>query len=299
MVFRLASPLEPLGVPGGRTGPLMELFIPAEANEMFLRVIALWRDNTPLVGAAPTFHLKSGREGEITEVNADGEEVLIPDDEGKTAAHATCRRLPADTYLLTLSDLADSAGPWYLRIRNNDSETLRFTWVSATEEDDTLQPRMVLEPTGTDPGDGVLSLRSGETERVVRVSNCGTAPLIIDDEPGTTLGGSPAVLSSRPARIAPHEVDHLTISCGEVSFYEEYEHVFYSNDPDPAHNTLRFQTLPVSGSDLGPLPGSFCRLCGRCPEYLPPARPGGRCQRDRCRHAAAVHFEVPPDHRNR
>ncbi len=301
MAFRLLSPSEPLEVPGGQTGPLVELFVPVEAKEVYLRVIALWRDNVPLVGAAPTFHLKSGRDGEITAFTADGQEVVVPDDEGKAAAQVTCRRLPADTYLISISDISEDAGPWQLRISNNDSETLRFAWVSADDERDTLQPWMVLEPTGIDPGDGMLTLLRDESERVLLVRNRGTAPLLIKDEPGTPLGGSPVVLVNRPALIAPHDVDRLTVKCGEVSFHDVFEHVFESNDPDPAHNTLRFQILPLpAGKDLGPAPGSFCRLCGRCPEYLsPPTHPGGPCRRERCRHTAAVHFAVSPGYRSR
>jgi hypothetical protein len=165
---------------------------------------------------------------------------------------------------------------------------------------------MVLEIPENPDGDNVLSLVSGEPERRITVRNWGTAPLRINDEPGSQLGsgGSPAILLSRPDQIATHDVDNLAVRCGEVSFRDDFEHVFDSNDSMAAHNTLRFQTFPAAGAGgiLPPDTETFCRQCGRCPEYLPPPPPataGGPCQFSRCGHPGAVHFEVPPDHRNK
>ncbi|MFG1953480.1 hypothetical protein [Micromonospora sp. NPDC048830] len=303
MMFEIYPPAEPLEIPGGGTGPLSGFFVPFEARETYLRVIALWRDNAPLVGHAPTFELKSGRDGELTAVDAEGKTVGIRGAGDSFVASAHCQRLPGDTYLITISDIDEEAGPWYLRIRNNDPEPLRFVWVGSQRESDTLQPWMALDVPGAEQTPGTLSLLSDGPPTEVRVRNQGTAPLVINDEPGTQLdaGRSPAVLVSRPAPIAPHDVGQLTIQCGTVSSaVTEFEHVFDANDPRVEHRTLRFQTLPISaGTPLGGQESeSFCRWCGRCPEYLPPSPPGlpgGPCRRAGCADPAAAHFDVPPD----
>ena len=49
------------------------------------------------------------------------------------------------------------------------------------------------------------------------------------------------------------------------------------------------------GPKLG---GSFCRVCGKCPEYLPPSSGGGRCRRDSCGDPESYHIDVPPGRRN-
>ncbi len=302
MTHQLFPNTEPLEIAGGRTGPLSEFFVPLGAEQMFLRVVALWRDNTALVGQAPTFQFKSGPDAGLTTVEADGATVEVRGGKDDVVAIASCQRTVADTYLVSLLNLAEDAGPWQMRIRNNESETLRFAWVSSRWEENTLQPWMMLDHVSDSDGNP-LPLVAGEDEVFVTVRNCGTAPLILSDEPGVRLGASsPVALVSRPAQVPIHGVDRIAIRCGEVPFRGEHEHVFDTNDRVLAHNTLRFQTFPVHGGPgyLAPEPGLFCRSCARCPQYLPPSQTtAGRCRREGCGHPAALHFPVPPEQRNR
>ncbi|MFJ6558233.1 hypothetical protein ACIQNT_39365 [Streptomyces luteogriseus] len=226
---------EPLTLVPGQTSPLIEFDVPIEPVPMFLRVIATWTDNTPLRGAAPTFGIKLG-EGRITNVAADGPEAGIPGPEG--GGTASCRSLPDDIYLLTVINHSESESTWKLRIKNRADETLRFVWVNSNNSEDTLQPWMTL--------DDQLSISGRSRAGFVVVRNSGTGTLTIDDSPGTPVGGqdSPVVLVHRPAEVAPHGVDHLAFSCGDVLSRRELEHTFRTNDDKVDRATLRIVADP-------------------------------------------------------
>ncbi|GHF60639.1 hypothetical protein [Streptomyces thermodiastaticus] len=298
MVFQLLPQTEPLELRGGAVGPLVPFTVPIEATGMFLRVIALWRDNLPLVGRAPTFELKSGCDGRLTAVDAGRGKIEIPGADGEIAALAEVDRLPGDSYLIALAGLEERTGPWHLRITNNDAETLRFTCVASYSEEMTRQPWMALE-CATAVHDGLLALHSDTPETAIKVRNLGTAPLIINDPPGSRLGsdGSPVVLLRRPAPIAPHHADELVVECGQVHYTDRFSHTFDTNDVHRPHTTLLFEVLPRSLRYDMHEEWAFCRACGRCPDYVaPPVGVGGPCAA--CGHRAAHHSDVPPDHRN-
>lgn len=226
---------EPLTLVPGETGPLIEFDVPIEPVPMFLRVIALWTDNTPLEGAAPTFGIKLG-EGLITAVAADDTEVRIPGP--KEGGTASCRRLPGDRYLLTVINHSESRTTWKLRIKNRADQTLRFVWVNSNITDDTFQPWMAL--------DDQLSITGRSPVSFVVVRNQGTGSLTIEDSPGTPVGGqdSPVVLVHRPVEVATHGVDHLAFACGDVLSRRELEHTFKTNDDKADHTTLRIVADP-------------------------------------------------------
>jgi hypothetical protein len=226
----------PLTLAPGRTGPLVEFEVPVEPVPMFLRFVALWTDNTPLEGAAPAFGVKLG-DGLITPVAADGTEVGIPGP--KDGGTASCRRLPADIYLLTVVNHTESSTTWKLRITNQADRALRFVWVSSNVKDDTFQPWMAL--------DGHLSITGGGPVGFVAVRNWGTGTLSVEDGPGTPVGGqdSPVVLVHRPAEIAPHGVDHLAFSCGDVLSRRTLQHSFRTNDDRTDHTTLEIVADPL------------------------------------------------------
>ncbi|MEE1739756.1 hypothetical protein PUR49_25075 [Streptomyces sp. BE147] len=290
---------EPLELRGDATGPPLPFGVPIEATEMFIRVIALWRDNRPLVGHDPTFELKSGRDGLLTALDARTGKVEVCQTEGDVAALAEVRRLPADSYLITLSGLEENPGPWHLRITNNDAETLRFACVASYREEETSQPWMALDRATTSQ-DGLPALHGEDSETAITVRNLGPAPLILHDPPGTRLGSdrSPVVLRRRPASIAPHDTDELVVACGQVPFADRFSHTFDTNDMNRAHTTLLFEVLPRSARHDSPDgEPAYCRACGRCPAYVPPPLAvGGPCET--CGHRGAEHFDVPPDHRN-
>jgi hypothetical protein len=299
MVFQFLPETGPLELPGGATGPPLPFAVPVEATGMFIRVTALWRDNRPLGGRSPTFELRSGRDGRLTAVDAGTEKTEIREGEGGVAALARVGRLPADTYLLTLSGIQENPGPWHLRITNNDAATLRFACVSSYREEETSQPWMALENAQA-ARDGILVLHGESPGAAVTVRNWGTAPLAVHDPPGARLGSgrSPLVLRQRPAPIAPHDTGELVVACDEVSFSDRFSHTFDTNDLNAAHATLLFEVLPRSAGYGSPdAPPAYCRACGRCPDYGPPPWDvGGPCET--CGHRGAQHFDLPPDHRN-
>ncbi|CAL9356422.1 hypothetical protein SUDANB145_00572 [Streptomyces sp. enrichment culture] len=226
---------KPLTLEPGETGPLVDFKVPIEPMPMFLRFIALWTDNTPLNGDPPTFGIKLG-EGLITTVAADDTEVSVPGPKG--GGEATCRRLENDLYLLKVVNRTESSTTWKLRIKNRASRTLRFVWVNSNVIDDTFQPWMAL--------DSPLSIISRSSSGFVVVRNLGPGTLTIDDSPETPVGGqdSPVVLVHRPAEIAPHGVDHLVFSCGDVLSRMNLQHAFRTNDDNAAHTTLRIVADP-------------------------------------------------------
>lgn len=226
---------KPLTLEPGETGPLVDFEVPIEPVPMFLRFIALWTDNTPLSGAPPTFGIKLG-EGLITTVAADDTEVDIPGP--KEGGKVRCQRLEDDLYLLTVVNRTESRTTWQLRIKNKADRTLRFVWVNSNVVDDTFQPWMAL--------DGQLSILGRSLAGFVVVRNWGTGTLTIDDSPGTQVGGqdSPVVLVHRPAEIAPHGVDHLVFSCGDVLSRTNLQHTFRTNDDKAAHTTLQIVADP-------------------------------------------------------
>lgn len=244
--FTMFPDTKPLPLTPGQTGPLFEFFVKVGAEEMFLRVIALWTDNTALEGAAPTFQLKAPG-GIITSVNAGAGDVDLPG-EGGLAGTADCQRLQGDIYLVTIADINEdvTGRKWQLRIRNNADQALNFVWVSSDKERDTRQPWMVLGDPPDAPGlagPARLSLAGASRGEFFTVRNWGTAPLEIRDAVNEPIGGpqSPAILVSRPAQIAPHGVDHMVIRCEPVDVPAEFPHTFDSNDPEPTHKTLRIE----------------------------------------------------------
>lgn len=244
-VFQLSPPRQPLALASGKTSELFRFEVFPQFGQMFIRVIALWTDNTALGGPAPTIQLKSA-DGVITSVKADVGEVEIPNQDG-LAGVASCQGLPGDTYLVTLGEMSDSSEPWSLRIKNNADKTLRFAWVSAPEEQNTLRPWLALG-SGERDASGVaqFSVTARTVDQFMPVRNWGTATATLEDVVGLPLGGqqSPVVLSSRPDSIAPHGVDHIGLRCEQAGSQAEFSHVFSSNDLDPAHTTLRLTVMP-------------------------------------------------------
>lgn len=303
MMFQQFPPRTPLELRRNEPSSLFEFDVPVEAEEAFLRVVALWRDNDVLGGTAPTFELRP-RRGRITAVTADQDDVHIPSSDGATLGVARCRRLPDDIYLVSISKIAESSRPWQVRVTNNDPEALRFAWFSSHSESATLQPWMNLENAETQGMGSTLSISESVTKKML-VRNWGTAPLVLEDEAGRPLGGegSPALLVDRPEAIPPHGQDTLAIGCERVSTRTTIHHTFTCNDTVPGHATLVIEAFPTAdGGGFVPEPDpAFCRAGCGCMEYAPPPPPNvaGLCQNGYCRHPAAYHFEVPPNFRNR
>ncbi len=246
VTFQRIPDTEPLALATGQTSPLFSVFVPVGREESFIRAVALGADNTTPPASAATFQLKSGS-GIITSVEPGGPQVAIPGAPGMVAGRASCELLPDGVYLVSITEIDKDAGDWRLRVRNNSGETLRFACVSSHKEPNTRQPWMaVSNGRRDDQGRAVLSVVGLTPEQFVEVSNWGTAPLHVNDEPGSPLGGqnSPVVLVSRPSGVAPYGVDHMVVRCGQVDVEMELSHTFGSDDERPDHSTLELAIAP-------------------------------------------------------
>ena len=276
MVFTVIPPLRgeprdsaPLPLAGGETSPLFEFFVSGEAQKIFIRVIALFRDNEPLGGEAPTFQIRAGIGGVITSVGPDSGEVSIPRGDGTRAGRAECQREPNDIFLITISDVVENSGPWMLRIRNNDPEPLRFLGFSSDRERDTLQPWMRLG----DPKPSFISSHFeffGEYTLSQEVRNWGTKPLIFRDELGP-IGGrdSDFILRKLPGTVEPHHVDVITVEATQADTRSETTHQFSCNDTIEAHAKLSLEISPPTPvTPPPPPPEFFCRRGCGCDTFV-------------------------------
>jgi hypothetical protein len=244
MVFQTLPSSGPLLLARQETSPLFEFFVPNEAEKVFIRMIALFRDNEPLGGEAPTFQIRAGS-GMITSVGPDSGEVSVPHPSGvgNSVGKLRCQREPKDIYLITISDIVENSGPWKLRIRNNDAEPLRFVGFNSHRERDTLQPWMRLGNPNTS-FISYLEFQAKRSIRTIEVRNWGTAPLTFADEPGP-IGGrdSDFILKSRPARVDPHQVDGITIEA-QSDTRTDFTHQFSCNDTIEGHANLSLAIRP-------------------------------------------------------
>ena len=268
------------------------------AEKTFLRLIAQFKDNIVLGGAAPTVLITAGL-GAATAVDEGRGPVDIPGSGGATVATATCRRTPEDldTFLVTITHSVAS-GPWQVQIRNNEPEALEFYAFISHVETETLQPWIGF---GTTP-----RFRGAEPGRQsVTVRNLGSGALTIEDEPGDRLGppGSPLTLFAKETPIPPHRAGNIVVSCATLPEVFErrvdtLQHTLSTNDPTRAHATLSFEIDPPVRERPRPRPPepverTFCRKGDGCMEFIPGPDPS-RC--GRCGHTFLVHAEVPPDH---
>jgi hypothetical protein len=172
----LTGPSGPVPLAGQQPSQLFDLVRKRDEGQMFVRLVALFRDNDPLEGKAPTLQIKAGTGTILTSVEANASWVSVRDADDNVVGSATCQRLKNDIFLLTISDMAENSGPWRLRIQNNDAEALRFLGFTAPDPDDTRQPWMVLG--GADNGGPVFGLSNqGSRLRDIEVRNLGTEPL--------------------------------------------------------------------------------------------------------------------------
>jgi hypothetical protein len=292
MGFQAIPTFGPLALEGGQTSSLYDFFVAEGVDETFLRFVALFRDNEPLGGDDPTFQIRAGT-GQMSSVTPTSGEVPIRDGAGKNVGSVRCARTLEDMFLLTISQPGENAGPWKIRIRNNDPEPLRFLGFSSQHAEQTLQPWLVVGDSSIE----VVSRESTKIPREIQIRNLGTAPVTLQDVPGTPLGerDSPVVLTSRPPHVDPHRVGTVMVSIGHVFSRRTVEHRLRSNDTNDAHGRLFVVVNPPQHvpEHHGDPPEDFCRTGCGCPGYIPPSHgPGGRCDRGTCRHVIASHRPV-------
>jgi hypothetical protein len=286
----------PVTLATGQTSALFPFEVAVEAQVMSLRFVALFRDAAPLGGEAPTFQLAAGH-GVLVSVDPSSGKATLANRDGDAVGSVSCQRLPRDIFLLTITEIAENSGPWQLRIRNNDPETLRFLGFSSQHEDETPQPWMVLDEPNAAFAGAVLRFVGDQPAREIMVRNWGTGPLLFRDTAGTPLGGedSPIVLASRPDRLEPHETGLLTTAASEVRATRVLTHFLLCNDTITAHREMRLELEPPPphGPVHSPVdPATFCRRGCGCMQYLPPAQLGGACRRGICEHQLSDHQPI-------
>ena len=244
------GPSGPLPIAGQQTSQLFDLNVPAGEKAFFLRLIALFRDNEPLGGEAPTFQIKSGT-GDLTPVGLNPAGVKVLDGDGNFVGAVTCERGHKDVFLLTISEIEENTGPWKMRIRNNDSESLRFLGFTSTQVDQTLQPWLVIGKSSSSfsfspPMVGVVQVEIKTT--VFEVRNLGTAPLIFFEDPGPIAEDTQITLIERPDRVDLHQLRTLAFNSLSTDpllfpFASPIEHFLLCNDTIKEHTKIEFASF--------------------------------------------------------
>lgn len=222
----------PLPIAGQQTSQLFDIKLPPGEKTFFLRFIALFRDNEPL-GGEVTFQIRAGT-GLITSVGPNSS-ADIPDGDGNVVGSVTCERFPKDVFLLTISEIAENSGPWKIRIRNNDPESLRFLGFTSTQAENTFQPWLVVGDPNSQP-----FFLVGVHERLdVEVRNLGTKPLIFFEDIGPIAEDSRVTLAERPDQIDLHGAGKLTFVCDAFRLGTT-RHSLRCNDTFSEHKEISF-----------------------------------------------------------
>ncbi|WP_172652942.1 hypothetical protein [Rhodococcus opacus] len=225
---------KPLKLAPQQNGPLWDLTVPVGAEDKFLRVIALWTDNTALERAAPTVQLQLKAPGGIlTTVTAGDGPVAVIGQNGIRGV-AECTRLPRDVYLVAITEISEqnTGRNWVFRIKNNSDQSLRFVAVVANKAVDTVKPWLVLGEDRAAIPPSVSVEISIETEgEYLTVQNWGTGTASIFDELGP-IGDlqSPANLVHCPETVEIHGVDHMAIRAVSNASPTELIHSLDTND---------------------------------------------------------------------
>jgi hypothetical protein len=285
---------EPVAVAGHTKSNALEFTIPTDVFQtippaleptrtVFLRFIALSRDNQPSVHEAPEFAIGVlGQEPSL--VTSTSQDVVIRDPDGNAVGSASCVPLDDDIFLITISKLVNVDG-WSIEIRNHDSQLLSFQGFRSSSAKATLQPRMKLAETE-------ITLGSSDV-REIEVRNLGTSDLSFTDLVGRPVpGASDVILDSRPESLKPHGVGKLTFRCGRLTpslNVQKSTVVIGCNDQDREHRKLELELHPPPPPPPPPemMP---CRRCD-CRDFKGPGGPGHNCKREGCGHSWFLHFD--------
>ncbi|MFB6840551.1 hypothetical protein [Streptomyces sp. NPDC056361] len=183
----------------------------AQLTSMFLRVIAIGKECAPSGEPDPVaIELRVGI-GDFALVPREPDTVTIGDDFGVPVATASWSPELRGIVLVRMDITKPSDLPWHLRIRNKAPVDLDFVWVASDLEEDTRQPRLLMDlfhGRQAIPGAPVDDI-------VVNVANGGTGDLVIDTPAGTDLGNG-FVLDELTPTVPPNGCGHLTINAPRV-----------------------------------------------------------------------------------
>ncbi|WP_426361825.1 hypothetical protein [Streptomyces sp. E-08] len=212
-VFQMFPKDGPLRLaPGSPPSTPVAFEVGAQLTGMFIRLIALGKDCSPPGEPAPAVDLRVGV-GDFAPVPREPETVTVTDDFGTPVATASWTPELRGVILISIDITKPSDLPWHLRITNKAAVELLFVWVVSDLEQDTLQPRLLMERSH-----GRIALAGGTPEDiVVNVANIGTGDLTIFTPAGTDLGDG-FVLDERTPTIPTNGCGHLTIKVPPVEF---------------------------------------------------------------------------------
>ena len=288
--------------------------VPAEADQAYIRIIALFRDNEALGGEAPTIEIRAG-EGSLTPLvvtpqGSDTTAVTMVGTNGVAAGTATCERENNDVYFIQISDIAKGNGPWQLRIKNNDPQTLHFVSISSTNAAETRQPWMIWGATRNsfttsgNPDDLNFTLQALHSTHSVTVRNLGTRPLRFAETAGIPIGApdSPAEIQRLPSsndnnpQIDIHGVDDIVFGIHQngADSTVTITHTMRADDPRHTANL----TITVKRTNFPPPPPEAPCNIDHCAGYVPPPpyppphavwTASGPCIQPGCGHGAEFH----------
>ncbi|WP_037967314.1 hypothetical protein [Streptomyces sp. SS] len=252
-VFQMFPKDGPLRLAAGSPPSAQVAFVVgAQLSRMFLRVIALGTDCFPPgEPEAPAIELRAGS-GKFALVPREPATVTIGDDSLMPVATASWTPEPRDIYLVKLDISKPSDLPWHVRITNKAPVELLFVWVVSDLEEDTRQPRLLMERShGRQalPGAAVDDI-------VVNVANVGTGDLTIGTPAGTDMGDG-FVLDEVTPTVPPNGCGRLAIHVPPVEFvpfgaghkHHSTDFTLEANTRDEAQRTLHLSVSEKFGKE--------------------------------------------------
>ncbi|MFF7444158.1 hypothetical protein [Streptomyces sp. NPDC008122] len=184
----------------------------AQLTGTFLRLIKVGTKCEPPGESAVVIELRAG-EGDFTPVPREPDTVTIGDVSLTPVATASWIPEPRGVILIRVNIIKPSKMPWEIRITNKAPVELLFVWVVSDFEEDTRQPRLMMERSHARealPGKPVDDI-------VVNMVNVGTRELTIDTPAGADLGNG-FLLDERTSPILPNDCGRLVIKAAPIEF---------------------------------------------------------------------------------
>lgn len=212
-VFQMYPEEEPLRLAVGSPPSTPVAFVVgAQLTSVFLRLIKAGTKCAPPGESAVVIELRAG-EGDFAPVPREPDTVTINDASLAPVATASWLPEPRGVILIRVDIARPSDMPWEMRITNKAPVELLFVWVVSDLDEDTRQPRILMERSHSREaflGDSVDDI-------VVNVANVGTGDLTIDTPAGTDLGDG-FVLDEVTTTVPVNGCGHLTIHVPPVEF---------------------------------------------------------------------------------
>ncbi|MFE5909273.1 hypothetical protein ACFQ6B_09340 [Streptomyces wedmorensis] len=197
---------------GSRPSTPVAFEVGARLTSVFLRLIKVGAECEPPGESAVVIELRAGK-GDFAPVPREPDTVTISDVSLTAVATASWTLEPRGVILIRVDISKPSEMPWEMRITNKAPVELLFVWVVSDLEEDTRQPRLLMER--SHGREALLGKPVGNI--VVDVANVGTRELTIDTPAGTDLGNG-FLLHARTSPILPNACGRLVIKVAPLAF---------------------------------------------------------------------------------